>query len=179
MHGGFLQGRSSFSKMAAAGASMMAVLCVTALAARQHTAGVNSKLQRAILVQKAIDQHGTDTVSAAIHVKLDHLTSYDKQVISKLSTMQREELQGQIMLEAAEQTLAEAAAQKKQQHPMLKQQALKSRGVHQMLQEANATNGTNGTEAEAEADNTNVGAFDLTAWLNSQPDPRLRTNRTM
>ena len=72
-------------------------------------------------------------------------------------------------LKAAEQTLALAAAEK--QHPMLKQKSMKIYAVHQMLQDnsTNSTNGTNGTDAPDEE--ANSGAFDLTAWLDSYPDP--------
>jgi len=82
-----------------------------------------------------------------------------------------EELRGEIMLKAAQQTLERAAALKKQQHPQLKQIAVR----HQMLQ-ANDTNATNATDSTEGEESANAGAFDLTAWLDSQPDPSTWTD---
>ena len=114
-----------------------------------------------------------DKVSAAIHVQLAHLTAKEKAAIRRLNPVEKETLQGKIMLKAAMEILAAAAAEHKKNRPMLKHKIFKAVKTHRatMLQEANATNGTNGTVA-AEEEEGNPGAFDLTAWLDSQPDPR-------
>lgn len=141
---------------------MMAVMCVTVLATRQSPSGTQLAVKRATLINTALASHGYKGVAANIHVQLQSLTLAQKAAISKLSESDRQEMEGEIMLKAAEETLARAAAHKKQQ---LAQIAFH----HQMLSE-NATNGTNSTEPAEEA-TVNAGEFDLSAWLNSFPDP--------
>jgi len=170
------QGRS-FSKMAAIAASFAAVMCIAALATRQHSFGVDSRTQRAMLVQKVVEKHGLDKLSAAIHVQLKHLSAKEKDRISKLSAVETEEMKGEILMKAAQDTLRKAVAAKKEAYSGLKQQAIQKILTSerffraQMLQEVNSTgNSTNGTNATV-VEEENPGAFDLSAWLDQQPDP--------
>ena len=119
-----------------------------------------------VLVQK----HGLDKLSAAIHVQLKQLSVKEKARISKLSAVDMEEMKGQIMLQAAKDTLSKAAAQKKQTYAMLKSAQIGNILKAPMLQEVNATEG-NLTNSTAEVDEEeSSGAFDLWTWLDQQPD---------
>jgi len=103
-------------------------------------------------------------------VQLKHLTVKEKARISKLSAVDMEEFKGRIMLQAAEETLSNAAAQKKQTYAMLKSAQIGNILKAPMLQEVNATEG-NSTNSTAEVDEEeSSGAFDLSAWLDQQPD---------
>jgi len=162
------QGRSSFTRLAAAAGALMAVMCVAALAARQSPSALQLAEKRAMTIHAAVARHGYDGVSANIHVQLKSLSASERAAIGRLSATERAELEGEIMLKAAQQTLERAAALKKQQHPQLKQIAVR----HQMLQ-ANDTNATNATDSTEGEESANAGA---TAWLDSQPDPSTWTD---
>lgn len=158
------QARSSFTRLAAAAGAMMAVVCITVLATRQSPNGFQLAAKRATLINKALASHGYKGVAANIHVQLQSLTSAQKAAISKLSWTERQEMEGEIMLKAAEETLSRAAAHKKQQLAQI--------AFHHQMLSANATNGTNSTGTNSTDESTEVGEFDLSAWLNSFPDPR-------
>lgn len=140
--------------------TMSCVVCVALLALRGggHQTG-KTQLEQAMTIHKAVEAHGLETVSAAIHVHLAGLTAAEKASIGRLSEAEKETLKGQIMLRAAEETLAKAAKDSKRQQSILKQKTMvQAKGS--MLQ----ANESNVTERE------NVGEFDLTAWLDSQPE---------
>ena len=157
------QGRS-FTRLAAAAGAMMAVMCIAVLATRQSPSCTQLAAKRATLINKALASHGYKGVAANIHVQLQSLTLAQKAAISKLSRSERQEMEGEIMLKAAEETLARAAAHKKQQLAQI--------AFHHQMLSANATNGTNSTDEATVNDPVNAGAFDLSAWLNSYPYPR-------
>ena len=109
-------------------------------------------------------------------MQLKHLTVKEKARISKLSAVDMEEFKGRIMLQAAEETLSNAAAHQKQTYAMLKSAQIGNILKASMLQEVNATEG-NSTNSTAEVDEEeSSGAFDLSAWLDQQPD-RYRLRR--